>query len=388
MRVLIVDHTGGIAPFQRKFAALASRPGIDLTVLAPERWVENYREVRARPSAANGFRLLTGRMIWPGYENRGFFVSGIGTAMRASRPELIHLWEEPFSFIALQSLIQARLRAPRAPLLFSTSDDLSRGFRYPYRPSAVYGRIERLTLRRAAGATYMNRKVHDLLREKGFTKPLEQITHGVDLGDYPSAPDGPGVGSAPGGRPLVVGYLGRITRQKGVDVLLRAVARTGSRPTTLEIVGEGPERESLRALAAELGIDARVRFHPTVPHTETPRVLRGFDVLVLPSRTVPKSQEHFGRVLIEGMAAGCVVVGTDSGAIPEVIADAGIVVPEENPDAMANALERIRDEPGLARELRERGRARVKDRYAWDAIAGRLASFYERILHGTGGTEA
>jgi glycosyltransferase involved in cell wall biosynthesis len=387
VRVLIVDHTAGIAPFRRKFAALASRSGIDLTVLAPARWVENYREVRAVPSEENGFRLLTGRVIWPGYENRGFFVSGLGPALRAARPELIHLWEEPFSFIALQAQAQAALRSSRAPILFSTSDDLSRGFRYPYRPSSLYARIERLTLSRAAGATYMNRRVHDLLREKGFGKPLEQITHGLDLADYPcSLAERAAVSEA---QPLTIGYIGRLTWQKGVDILLRALARCGpGRTMTLDVVGDGPERERLRSLASELGLGDRVRFRPPVPHADVPRVLRGFDVLVLPSRTIPTSQEHFGRVLIEGMAAGCVVIGTDSGAIPEVIDEAGIVVPEENPGALSEALERLRSRATLAGELRERGRERVKALYTWSAITVRLAAFYERILTTPRGSNA
>ena len=117
-----------------------------------------------------------------------------------------------------------------------------------------------------------------------------------------------------------------------------------------------------------------------MPHAEAPGALRGFDVLVLPSRTVPTSQEHFGRVLIEGMASGCAVIGTDSGAIPEVNADAGIVVPEGNPEALSDALERVHSDASLARALREKGRERVRARSTWDVIAARLASFYDRIL--------
>src|SRR6478672_10188468 len=69
IRVLAVDHTAGVLPFRRKFAALATLPGIELTVLAPDRWVENYRSVHATALSKDGYRLGVGGVIWPGYEN-------------------------------------------------------------------------------------------------------------------------------------------------------------------------------------------------------------------------------------------------------------------------------------------------------------------------------
>ena len=80
------------------------------------------------------------------------------------------------------------------------------------------------------------------------------------------------------------------------------------------------------------------------------------------------------------MAAGCVVIGTESGAIPEVIEGAGLVVPEEDEEALAAALERVLREPGLASSLRGRGRERVRERYTWTAVASVLTSFYRRVL--------
>src|SRR5687768_3201289 len=141
VKVLVVDHTAGVAPFRRKFAALAAQPGLDLTVVAPERWIETYREIRMWSGRQDGYEVLAGRVFWPGYENRGFFVSGLGSAIRRIRPDLIHLWEEPYSLIALQTLFFVERYCPRVPVLFSSSDDMSHGFRYPYRPSFVYGAI-------------------------------------------------------------------------------------------------------------------------------------------------------------------------------------------------------------------------------------------------------
>jgi len=381
IRVLAVDHTAGIGPFRRKHSALAALPGIELTVLSPSLWVENYRPVRAEPGTGSGFRMLTGTVIWPGYENRGFFTGGMNRAFRESKPDLLHLWEEPYSFIAFQTLMAARSLAPQARVIFSSSDDRSVGFRYPYRPSRLYGAIERFTLKRAHGAIAINMAVRDLLKTKGFQRPVEIIPHGLDLEDYPRRV-GASASQSGRGRP-VIGYFGRLTRQKGIDVLIESLALLsdlgGSAPL-LRIVGEGPEREDLVALARKRGVGDRVEFQPAVPHTDAPRVLSEFDVLVLPSRTTPTAREQFGRVLIEGMAAGCVVIGSNSGAIPEVIADAGIVFPEDDPEALTAGLTKALADRELAAGLRSRGLERVRERHVWSRIAGRLAEFYGRVL--------
>jgi glycosyltransferase involved in cell wall biosynthesis len=84
------------------------------------------------------------------------------------------------------------------------------------------------------------------------------------------------------------------------------------------------------------------------------------------------------------MAAGCVVVGSSSGAIPEVLGDAGIVFPEEDAGALGEAIRRATREPELATALRVRGRARVRERYTWEAIASRIVDFYGRLLAAEG----
>lgn len=388
MRVLAVDHTAGVPPFRKKFEALARYPGVDLTVLAPKRWVENYRIINASPDDAAGYRMRTGSVVWPGYENRAFFRSGLGTSIRDARPDILHLWEEPFSVITLQALAHATLWAPRAKTLFFSSDNLSWNFRYPYRPSWFYAGVERLAHHRCAAGTAVSQEVAGVLSAKGFRKPLAVIPHGVDLADYP--PDADSVEEigrrAPrreviqrlGLEPPVVGYVGRLLRQKGVDLLLRAVSM--SPKVSLAILGDGPERESLESLAKELGIAGRTRFFAALPHGGVPAALESLEVLVLPSRPTPKWKEQFGRVLIEGMAAGCVVIGSSSGAIPEVLGDAGLVFREEDSADLARSLERALSESDLATQLRIRGRNRVRERYTWDAVAARVMEVYEQVL--------
>jgi glycosyltransferase involved in cell wall biosynthesis len=388
IRVLAVDHTAGVAPFRKKFDALARYGDVDLTVLAPRRWVENYHVVEADPGTATGYRLRTGAVGWPGYENRAFFRSGLGASIREVQPDILHLWEEPFSVITLQALANAALWAPRAKILFFSSDNLSRDFHYPYRPSWFYAAVERLAHRRCTAGTAVSEEVAEVLAAKGFRKHVAVIPHGVDPADYPPEP---GIAEEIGRRasrtevierlglePPVVGYVGRLLPQKGVDLLFRAASMFPA--ISLAILGDGPEREPLELLAKELGIAGRTRFIPALPHGGVAAALACLDVLVLPSRPTPKWKEQFGRVLIEGMAAGCVVIGSTSGAIPEVLADAGIVFREEDSADLASAIGRALSDGDLAASLRVRGRRRVRERYTWDAVAARVMEVYRQVL--------
>jgi glycosyltransferase involved in cell wall biosynthesis len=107
-------------------------------------------------------------------------------------------------------------------------------------------------------------------------------------------------------------------------------------------------------------------------------------ILVLPSLTTPTWKEQFGHVLIEAMACGVPVIGSDSGAIPEVIGGAGLVVPEGNVEALAAALRGLISTPLLHADLAARGRARVLSHYTNEAVASRLATFLQRAVAGAG----
>jgi glycosyltransferase involved in cell wall biosynthesis len=103
-------------------------------------------------------------------------------------------------------------------------------------------------------------------------------------------------------------------------------------------------------------------------------------VLVLPSLTTPTWKEQFGHVLVEAMACGVPVIGSDSGAIPEVIGDAGLIVPEGNVDALADAIQSLISAPALRVDLAARGRSRVQAEYTNDSVARRLAAFWEGVI--------
>ncbi len=167
--------------------------------------------------------------------------------------------------------------------------------------------------------------------------------------------------------------MGRLIPHKGVDVLLRAVAADPR--LHADIVGDGTDSAMLRALAASLDVEDRVSFRGHVDEADLTGVYPRFDVLAVPSVPMPGWLEQFGRVVVEAQASGVPVVASASGALPEVVGDAGLLVPPRDPDALARALGRLLDEPGLWEHLRRQGLVAAQ-RCSWAAVADEQLELY------------
>lgn len=379
IRVLVVDHVGGIETARRRYELLARRPEIELTVLMPASWIENYREVPA-DARATGYRVLTGRAAWRGYENRGFFLTGLLAALRRARPHVLHLMEEPFSLFALQGALLSRILVPRPKILFYSFDNLHRGFRYPYRPSWAYGLFQRAVHLLSDGATLACGEAGEVLRSRCFAKPIRYVPPSVDPQTFTKREGGERRREL-GLDGFVIGYVGRLLRMKGLSLLLEALCELPPQCRVL-LVGGGPDRSLIEEEARARGLRERVKILAGVSAAEVPSVLGLMDVLVLPSRTTRKWKEQFGRVLIEAMACEVPVVGSSSGAIPEVIGDAGAVFPEGDAQTLAAALRHLQEDEGERSRLAAAGRERVLRFFSGERVADSLASIYAELAAG------
>jgi glycosyltransferase involved in cell wall biosynthesis len=164
-------------------------------------------------------------------------------------------------------------------------------------------------------------------------------------------------------------------------VLLDTVASLGG-DWRLRLVGNGPLADALAGRAAAHGLDQRVSIEAGVPSLQVPEKMRALDVLVLPSLTRPNWKEQFGRVLIEAMACGVAVVGSDSGEIPNVIGDAGLIVPEGDVAALADALRRLAADLELRRTLGRRGRERALAYFTQAEVARKTVEVYRQVATG------
>lgn len=229
--------------------------------------------------------------------------------------------------------------------------------------SALRGALWRAMAPLSDAIACVSEAARDNLVAKGVTpERLSVIHNGVDLSRFALLPPTP----APRRRVLV---MGRLTRQKGIDILLRAVADEPRLSVT--VLGEGPDRPRLEALAAQCGGRASLPgwVADVRPH------LRDADVVAIPSRW-----EGFGLVAVEAMASGRPLVASAVEGLRDVVGGAGLLVPPEDPGALARALVRVCQAPALWAELRERGTKQAarfdveRTAQAYDALYARLLS--------------
>lgn len=376
-RILLIDKTGGLPSSRERFEALARDADLELHVLSPRFWKEHGMRFTAEPEEHSGYRLHCGEVAFPGYYARAFYYRGLAAAMRAARPHLIHLLEEPYALFSLQTLVvQNRIR-PQAKVIFYTWENVYRDFAYPARVQFLYRYTDRRMHREAVGGVCATQDAETVLRRKGFWGETRVIPYGVESLYLDRIDDDSPVRRE--GYPYIIGYVGRLLRMKGVDLLVRAAARIPD--SRLHLIGGGPQKDELRRLAETLGIGDRVRFVGPVPSVEVRREMGKLNVLVLPSRTTWRWSEQLGRCLLEAMAVGVPVVAARSGSIPSVVRDAGLVFPEDDLGALVSHLHHLRERPETARKLVRMGKELVRSEYTWPVFARRTSDFYRRVLN-------
>ncbi len=366
-RVLLLSKASLAAIYQRQLEAIAAA-GVALLALVPPSWRDERGEQQLVRAHTAGYRLEALPLRCNGHFHL-YTWRGLAAVMRAFRPNIVHIDEEPYNLAAWQAFYHARRIG--AKTLFASWQNLSR--RYP--PPFSWG--ERWLLRGVDYALAGTEGSAAAWRAKGYRGPIKVIPQfGVDTTRFRPA-------ESCEERPFTFGYVGRLVAAKGVDLLLRAASELGGE-WRLRVVGGGPERVELIALAAKLGIAARVDFTPQLPSTEMPAVYHSLDALVLPSRRTPRWQEQFGRVLTEAMACALPVIGADSGAIPGVIGEAGLLFPEGDTVALTEQLRRIREDAALRAELGERGRRRVAAYFTQEIVAAKIVAVYQELLENSG----
>lgn len=373
MRILYIARYHTVTA-ERKIALLADEPDLDVWLVRPRRWRDARGEVELPVRAGQRHCTVAVPMAFRPDDPHRCLYGTISFAMLAAKPDIIHLEEEPDSLAALQVAAARRLLAPRARLVLNTWQNVDR----PKRRAVWW--VLRTALGQADAVLCANRAAQALMATFGYCGETRVLPpQGVDVEVF--YPRRPSHDRDEG--PFTAAYVGRLVPEKGVDVLLDALAMTEA-PCRLLIIGDGPCRGALEARVGTRGLEERVRFTGAMSPMELAEHLRSADALVLPSRSTPVWKEQFGRALIEAMACALPVIGSDSGAIPEVVGDAGLIFPEGDAAALAECLDRLAASPELCVDLGESGRLRVSRMYSQERVAARTAAFYRALVQTSG----
>jgi len=371
---MMISRACLIGAYQSKLEAIASYPDVELTAVVPAYWREGRRVVRLEQAYTTGYQLVVAPVAWNGRFHLHYFPT-VASLLASVQPDLLHMDEEPYNLATFHALHAARRAGVRA--LFYTWQNIARRYPLPFRE------MERWVYGAADAAIAGTEGAADVLRRKGYGGALRVIPQfGVDPDLYHPPAEDP-ADRRRGGRPLAIGYAGRLVPEKGLDTLVEAVAGLDGE-WRLQFCGWGQLRQPLERDLARRGLMERAVFRECVSALEMPAHYATMDVLVLPSRTRPNWKEQFGRVLIEAMACGVPVVGSDSGAIPAVIGDAGLTFPEGDAGALRAHLAMLMADPQLRRELGARGRQRALERYTQERIAAETVALYREVCAASG----
>jgi glycosyltransferase involved in cell wall biosynthesis len=360
LRVLRIYHSAVVGAWRERDRQLRAR-GVDVTLVSAAAWDEGGRQLECSPGS-DAF-VVTARTLGRQPNLFVYDPRPVWRLLRSGPFDVIDAHEEPCSLAATEVLLLRWLARSRTPVTLYSAQNIFKRYPQPFRW------MERRALRTASGMHVCNEAAGQIARQKGFTGPVEVLPLGVDIERFHP---GPPPNTEPGH--LHIGYVGRLDAHKGVEVLLDAVA--GIPNWTLHVVGDGPTANEVRQRAAPLG--DQVTISGFVESEALPEVYRAFDVVVIPSLDTPSWTEQFCRVAVEAMASGVAIVASNSGALPEVVGDAGILVPQGDSPALRGALRDLASSPARRQTLGQAGRARSQ-RFAWSAIAESQHKFYDTI---------
>lgn len=365
MRAVVISRTYINPALRGKLRSLAGM-GCAIAVAVPEHWNQPITggELSAIWGDDAGVRIVPVKVRSLGgrHASAVWDRSTLRKLLRDFRPDVVQIEEEPWSQVAsVASRLSTRMKVP--PVLFSANSVV--------RNHAMAQRWRRArSVKRAAGFIGEN-KVAAALLSKGRpdipTAIIPQLGIGIPRMLTP----------IPHQR-FTIGFVGRLVPEKGLDILLRSVVRLQGNWDLL-VVGSGPAQEELEGLAERLGIAARVTWMGALPPEDLATIWPQLDCLALPARTTRQWVEAHGRAVIEAMGFGLPVVGSMSGALPEIIGAAGLVVMEDDVPALTAALQELIDSQPRRVAFAQEGRRRVMSEYVDAAIARKTLAFWHTV---------
>jgi glycosyltransferase involved in cell wall biosynthesis len=396
INLVIISHAYVYSAYRAKIEALSEYHDLNITLITPEFGLEGGgQKVYAEQYEGNKYRHIILSGYFTGKLN--FFVfKNLKSTLQSLNPDIILLEEEYWTQIAAQVTYITKKLFPHTKLILLSQENichiwekeaetLYQKFRY-----TSFHFIEKYVLSKLDGLIFQfpevwqdfENRVNDL-GFKGKRGILPQL--GVDYNRF--ATISPKVESIRvelglNDNTFIYGYIGRITPEKGVEDMIHAFENWDKDNTKLIIIGNGDAEyvNQIKQLVQKLKLDDIIIFKNAIPFEDIPAYFQLFNISLLLSHTTPIWKEQFGRVLVESMAAGTPVIGSDSGAIPLVIGDTGYIVAEQNISAIRQALIEAFENKKKYTRLSQLAQERANTEFSYKAIALKTYAFLQEIL--------
>ena len=384
LRILAIGHSYVLRVNRAIAREVARDPAFEVTIGAPRFFHGDLRPIECEPEPTDSPLKL---VQIPAYWTKRIHVfrysrKPLSRLILEGRFDGIHAWEEPYIFAGYQ--IARLAKRSRSPFCFQTDQNLSK----PYPPPFSF--FEKSCVRNSHRWIACGRSVFNNVISRDY--PVEHgcvLAHAVDTNAFRPAPESERdeVRRQLKLQSPVIGFVGRLVPAKGLRILMQALENLDARLSwSLILLGSGEMQAEIEQWAARLGWQHKIKIH-LAKHDDVPRYLAAMDLLVAPSQTMPNWKEQFGRMLIEAFACGVPVIASDSGEIPFVVDNTGLIVPEANVPAWSKAIGTMLRDSDLRERLRAAGLARV-DAFSAKQVASEYRGFYvDLATHSIAGAE-
>ena len=370
LRILAIGHPYIVAMNRSILRALAENPVFDITVAAPSYHHGDLRPLHIEPEPAfSKIRQVGIKAHLTRFPHIFSYDKAQLKSLASGGFDLVQAWEEPFVYAGYQVATYAS--EARARFCFRTDQNYLKHYPPPF------SFFERKVLQRSQGWIAGGNLVYEAMLRRNYPSHSGRIMDAaVDLDAFhpASLAERSEVLTELGLSGPVIGFVGRLTKAKGLPMLIEALDRIAHKEWNLLIVGSGPYKSAIDEWISLRGLANRVRIM-LVSHQQVPRYLRAMNMLVVPSQTTKNWREQFGRVIIEAFASGVPVIGSDSGEIPRVIAHAGKIVPESDVAAWSSAVTQLLDGDSLSARLSSLGLRRAQD-FSVATLSEQYRSYY------------
>ncbi|MEA5572964.1 hormogonium polysaccharide biosynthesis glycosyltransferase HpsO [Calothrix sp. UHCC 0171] len=389
MKILVASHTYIVDLNCEKLRALSRlESDTEVTVVVPKRWnpggVQN-KIIETQYQDEGRFRIVPASNFSQNHQGLLTFGADLISVLKKYRPDIIQVEQGSKALAYAQMISLNKLLGLNAKNIFFTWWNL------PYELNLPASILENFNLNHTHGIISGNQDGAEILRQRGYNGAIKVMPQlGIDENLFapklqPELAEKLGIKLGE----FIVGFVGRFVPEKGILTLIDALSSIKNKDWKCLLLGRGELKDELMKKAIAHNIQDRIIIVESVGHHEVAQYINLMSTLVLPSETTYKFKtltsvgwkEQFGHVIIEAMGCQVPVIGSDSGEIPHVIENTGMVFPEGNAEALANCLIQLMENPELAHNLGQLGYAKAMSKYTNKALAKQQLEFYRELVN-------